>query len=378
MTKKDTSTKDSRMVTGLFRDRDSAESAYRSVTGRGYTKDDVNLVMSEATRKRHFGDADTELGSKAAEGAGVGAGIGGAIGAALAAAAAVGTSLALPGLGVVVAGPIAAALAGAGAGGLTGGLVGALIGSGIPEERVKDYAAGVKKGGILMGVAPRSDADAAFIESDWKGKKGEHVVGTGVGAAGGALAGAAMGTPGGPAGMAVGAALGGIAGGLAGKGVAEVVNPKPDDDLGSHHLARGIGAGSGAAAGAAIGAVGGPAGMAVGAGAGALAGGALGHGVGKVVNPEEESAFWRSNYQSAPYYSAGYTYDDYGPAYELGYTGRSRYAGNYDSVESDLSDDWERMKRKSRLTWDQAKSAVRAAWDKIERAMPGDADGDGR
>ncbi|MGH9902852.1 MAG: hypothetical protein ACRD68_13675, partial [Pyrinomonadaceae bacterium] len=99
-------------VTGLFRDRDSAEGAYRSISTRGYGRDDVNLLMSEDTRKRHFSDAtaDTELGSKALEGAGAGSAIGGTVGAVLAAIAAIGTSVALPGLGLVVAGPLAAAL----------------------------------------------------------------------------------------------------------------------------------------------------------------------------------------------------------------------------------------------------------------------------
>ena len=42
---------DSSYVTGLFRDRDSAERAYQSLTDRGYSKDDVNLVMSDETPK---------------------------------------------------------------------------------------------------------------------------------------------------------------------------------------------------------------------------------------------------------------------------------------------------------------------------------------
>ena len=167
-----------RMVTGLFRDRDSAEQAYRSVSDLGYDPKEVNLVMSDETRKRHFSGADstkTELGSKAAEGAGIGGAIGGTLGAIAAALAAVGTSIAIPGLGLVVAGPIAAALAGAGAGGVTGGLVGALIGSGIPEERVKHYESGIKEGGILMGVNPRSDEDAQRFEQAWTNSRGEHV-----------------------------------------------------------------------------------------------------------------------------------------------------------------------------------------------------------
>lgn len=167
----------SRMVTGMFRDRDSAENAYGSLTSRGYTKDDINLLMSDDTRKKHFTDdgRETEIGSKALEGAGTGAAIGGAVGATLAAIAAIGTTLALPGLGLLVAGPIAAALAGAGAGGATGGLIGALVGAGIPEERVKRYEEGIKKGGIVMGVTPRSDEDAEYFEQEWKRHRGEEV-----------------------------------------------------------------------------------------------------------------------------------------------------------------------------------------------------------
>ena len=165
------------MVTGLFPDRESAERAYESIGQRGYGQDDVNLVMSDDTRKKHFAvnGRETELGSKALEGAGVGAGIGGAVGATLAAIAAIGTTLALPGLGLLVAGPLAAGIAGAGAGGATGGLIGLLVGAGIPEERVKHYEEGIKKGGILMGVKPRTPEDAEYFEQDWKRNRGEQI-----------------------------------------------------------------------------------------------------------------------------------------------------------------------------------------------------------
>ncbi len=168
-----------RMVTGLFPDRESAERAYESITWHSYESKDVNLVMSDATRKRYFaGDglgAVTELGTKAAEGAGIGGAIGGTLGAIVAALAAVGTSIALPGIGLVIAGPVAAALAGAGAGAATGGLVGALIGWVIPEERIKEYETGIEEGGILMGVKPRSEDDATEFQDDWRKSRGEHV-----------------------------------------------------------------------------------------------------------------------------------------------------------------------------------------------------------
>lgn len=164
-------------TTGMFRDRDSAEKAYTSLSSRGYSKEDVNLLMSDETRKKHFGDntADTDLGDKAMEGAGVGSAIGGTAGAVIGAIAAIGTSVALPGLGLVIAGPLAAALAGAGAGGLTGGLVGALVGSGIPEEHAVEYENDVKNGGIVMGVRPRNEEDARYFEEEFRRNNGDKV-----------------------------------------------------------------------------------------------------------------------------------------------------------------------------------------------------------
>jgi uncharacterized protein YjbJ (UPF0337 family) len=164
-----------RMMTGLFRDRDSAEGAYRSLSARGYGKDDVNLLMSDDTRKKYFSKTDTELGTKAWEDAGKGAAIGGGVGATLAAIAAIGTTLALPGLGLLIAGPIAAALAGGGAGALTGGLIGALVGHGIPEEHAKHYEKGIRDGGIVMGVNPRNEEDADYLENEWRTNRAESL-----------------------------------------------------------------------------------------------------------------------------------------------------------------------------------------------------------
>ena len=174
------STGSGNMVTGLFPDRASAEAAYDAAHSRGYSKDDVNLVMSNDTRKRHFSDdsamgKETELGNKAAKGAGIGGAIGGSIGAVLAGIAAVGTSIALPGIGLVVAGPLAAAAAGAGAGAASGGLLGALIGWNMPEERVKEYEDGVNKGGILLGVRTKNDDDAMHFENEWKKSGGDRI-----------------------------------------------------------------------------------------------------------------------------------------------------------------------------------------------------------
>ena len=148
---------------------------------------------------------------------------------------------------------------------------------------------------------------------------------------------------------------------------------------GSHPIGTGVGATGGAVAGATIGAVGGPVGMAVGGAIGAVVGGLAGHAVGEVVDPTAEDSYWRSTYENEPYRASGYSYDDYGPAYKLGYEGRTRYAGRaYNEVENELASDWEATKGDSRLAWEDAKHATRAAWHKVERVVPGDADGDGR
>ena len=51
-------------------------------------------------------------------------------------------------------------------------------------------------------------------------------------------------------------------------------------------------------------------------------------------------------------------------------------------MESGLSQNWNSARGTSSLTWEGAKQAVSDAWhrlsDKIERALPGDSDGDGK
>lgn len=163
----------SSMLTGSFRDRESAESAYNSMLARGYTKDEINVMMSEDTRKKHFAHDDSDLGNKAAEGGATGAAVGGVVGTIVGVLAAAGT-LAIPGIGIVLAGPVVAGLAGLGAGGAAGGLIGALVGMGIPEDRAKMYESDIKNGGIVLGTTPRSAEDAAYFEEDWR-KRGQNV-----------------------------------------------------------------------------------------------------------------------------------------------------------------------------------------------------------
>ena len=153
---------------------------------------------------------------------------------------------------------------------------------------------------------------------------------------------------------------------------------------GAHPVGTGLGAAAGGmAAGAAAGSVVGPAGTVVGAVIGAVAGGLAGKAIAENIDPTVETAYWRENYVSRPYYAKEYTFDDYGPAYQYGYEAYSKYPGKkFDDIESELSRDWQRTKGKSRLAWEHAKDATRDSFqrvsDTIERATPGDSDRDGK
>jgi len=161
-----------KLVTGLFKTKLAAEAAVDALIKQGYTRDDISVLMSDATKSKEFA---IESGTHTMDGAGIGGAVGGTVGAVLAAIAAVGTSIALPGIGLVIAGPIVAALAGAGAGGAAGGVVGALVGAGIPEHRAKVYDAGLRGGGILIGVEPRTAEDGDAIEKLLGDLGAEHV-----------------------------------------------------------------------------------------------------------------------------------------------------------------------------------------------------------
>lgn len=162
-----------KLTTELFHDLESAERAYLHALDKGYTNNDINILMSEKTKNSY---ADSVLvkedKTRATEGLGIGGAAGIALGGVVGALAALGTNLIIPGLGMVVAGPIAAGLAGAGAGGIAGGLVGTLIGFGIPEEHVTFYEKGLQSGGVVLGV--NENNRNTNLKKDWELFKGIH------------------------------------------------------------------------------------------------------------------------------------------------------------------------------------------------------------
>jgi len=143
-----------RTIARLYDSYDTALAVVRDLEAAGVPFTDISL-LANAERERGFvpdmgsGDAVApENNGTSGAGAVVGTILGGGAGL----LAGIG-SLAIPGLGpVVAAGWLVATLTGAGIGAAGGGLIGALSGVGISEGEATVYAEGVRRGGTLVSV----------------------------------------------------------------------------------------------------------------------------------------------------------------------------------------------------------------------------------
>ncbi len=156
---------------GMYFDRAPAEAAVDRLHGLGYDQNDIGVMMDDKTRERAFAAMTHAKGS---EGVAAGATIGGVLGAIVAGLTATGSVAAIAATGgraaPLVAGPLGAARAGLGAGAAGGGIIGGLVGLGIGEGRAKEYEKGLREGGILVAVKPKShehrgDVRRALAES---------------------------------------------------------------------------------------------------------------------------------------------------------------------------------------------------------------------
>jgi hypothetical protein len=82
------------------------------------------------------------------------------------------------------------------------------------------------------------------------------------------------------------------------------------------------------------------------------------------VDAQREDAYWRDACRREGYYSPQLDYEDYAPAYCVGYTGFAQYGGSFDEAEKSLVANWVRIKGDSRLPFEHARLAMRAAWDR--------------
>lgn len=82
---------------------------------------------------------------------------------------------------------------------------------------------------------------------------------------------------------------------------------------------------------------------------------------------QREDAFWQRNFWQERYYQDDFEYEDYAPAYCVGYAGCAQYGGEFSDAQRCLLANWERIKGDSRLSSEQALPAIRAAWDRLVR-----------
>lgn len=152
------------IVTATFKDRAASEAALRNLETIGIRSEQVSLIMTDETRHNHFKISED---TKADEGAISGAGVGGIAGVLLSMLTTAGV-MAIPGLNLVVTGPIVAALAGLGAGAIVGGILGGLVGAGIPEHEAKIYEREIKKGGVLLAIEAIDEQQKSRIKDALK------------------------------------------------------------------------------------------------------------------------------------------------------------------------------------------------------------------
>lgn len=149
-----------------------ADRIVRDLQTAGFANSDISILASDTHGTRDFGHSKA---SKAPEGAAAGAVAGGVTGGLVGLLAGIGT-LAIPGLGALIAaGPILAALSGAAAGAATGGTVGGLIGLGIPEYEAKRYEAKLGAGDYLIATHVIDGDQEDRVEEIYKRNDAEDI-----------------------------------------------------------------------------------------------------------------------------------------------------------------------------------------------------------
>lgn len=159
-------------ITGIFEAGSDANGIYEALRRRGYTSDEISVLMSEDTHKVHHhlphenGDG-TNLAGDAGEGALLG-GVAGGVASAL-------VAIAVPGIGLALAGPLLAGLIGATAGGVAGGAIGAAVGSWYPKEASEHYESSIKEGKVLVSLSPQSTDEHADLLEEFKKYHGQKI-----------------------------------------------------------------------------------------------------------------------------------------------------------------------------------------------------------
>ena len=320
-------------IVGSFDSFEEARRVVGELRQQGFKQEDISIVANNAAGRYSTEEASdapatmSDTGAGAASGAAAGGLIGGAAGLIVGL-----MGLAIPGIGpIVAAGPLAATLAGAGVGAVAGGLIGGLTGAGVPEDEAHVYAEAVRRGGALVTVRAddaRAEQAASIMRNFgavdierraelWRGQGWQRY------------------------------------------------DPN-SEPLSPEQLERERAAYAG------------PLGVTGGAGVAASS---------KSASRSTSADDWREHsdqlrMRHSEDYGA-FRFEEFEPHYRYGWGLGSdqRYRGrDWFEIEPSIRRDWET--RYPGSSWDRMKTAVRRGWERtteaVERAIPGDSDGDGR
>ncbi len=89
-----------------------------------------------------------------------------------------------------------------------------------------------------------------------------------------------------------------------------------------------------------------------------------------------EDRYWADNHWKEPYFRADCDYEDYAPAYCVGYSGCAQYGGRFEDAEKSLCANFIRIKGDSRLAWEEAIEPIRSAWARAQANAAQDLEGE--
>lgn len=152
---------DHEQISGVFNSYQNLNSLMNELNANGISDKNINILMADNTRQSYTHNAGDNINegvndaienSRMPEGTSTGAISGGLLGALIGGLTLVG-SVALPGAGLLAAGPIVGALTGGAIGAASGGVIGALIGAGIPENEAQEYEKALQQQGNVVVIA---------------------------------------------------------------------------------------------------------------------------------------------------------------------------------------------------------------------------------
>lgn len=138
-------------VIGIFKDSKQAGNAVSEFISKGLTNDVTVVAKEEVMGDTKTHEVKKDVSEGATTGAVAGATVGGLAGLLTGVA-----SFVVPGVGLLILGPLASILTGLAGGALSGGLMGALVDYGLPEEKAKLYEQRLQAGEVVVGVSTAS------------------------------------------------------------------------------------------------------------------------------------------------------------------------------------------------------------------------------